>query len=94
MTTSARTAIRSRFEELIDGYRQLIKLAHERGSDFAATIKPRGGAGGIRHTPEGRALRVRVNQRMRESKELLMPVDFDRMLRDPARPDRLLTSLR
>lgn len=80
------------FEELIDGYRQLIKLAHERGIRiFAATIKPRGGAGGILpHTPEAEALRVRVNQWMRESKEFDAVIDFDRMLRDPARPDRLL----
>lgn len=80
-------------EELIEGYRALIKAAHAKGIKiYGATIKPRGGAKGILpHTPEAEAMRLQINQWIRESAEFDAVIDFDLILRDPEQTHRLLS---
>lgn len=79
------------YEDLVDGYQQLITRAHERGIKIiGATIKPRGGAQGrLPHTPEAERLRIRINQWIRSASGFDGVIDFDRMLRDPTQVDRL-----
>lgn len=81
--------------QLIDGMQQLVRRAHARGIRvMGATLLPRQGAQGARrHTPAGEALRQQVNAWVREGGAFDAVVDFDRVLRDPARPDRQRTEL-
>lgn len=81
--------------ELIDGFRQLI--AHARTQQVrivGATLPPFEGAlAGTalegHYSPEKDAARHVVNRWIRESGEFDAFVDFDQLLRDPARPSRL-----
>jgi lysophospholipase L1-like esterase len=76
------------YEDLLAGYRQLIARAHARGVKIiAATIMPFEGAS--YWSPAGDALRQRINQWMRTSKEWDGFVDFDAAWRDPARPSQI-----
>ncbi|WMW79788.1 SGNH/GDSL hydrolase family protein [Undibacterium cyanobacteriorum] len=79
------------YEDLVDGYQQLITRAHERSIKIiGTTIKPRGGAQGrLPHTPEAERLRIRINQWIRSASAFDGVIDFDLMLRDPAQVDRL-----
>ncbi|USX26169.1 SGNH/GDSL hydrolase family protein [Oxalobacteraceae bacterium OTU3CINTB1] len=85
-----------RAERMIAVYRQLIAQARVRGVRIVgATLLPFEGA--LRGTPlEGYftpakdAVRREVNQWIRESGEFDAVVDFDKALRDPARPARML----
>jgi lysophospholipase L1-like esterase len=85
-----------RAEQLIAGYRQLIVAARVRGVRIVgATITPFSGA--LRGTPlEGHfslakdAVRRRVNDWIRGSGEFDAVADFDKVLRDPRDPARLL----
>ena len=69
---------------LIDGYRRLIEAAHRQGVKvFGATLTPAG-------LPEGReAIRLEVNRWIRSGGGFDGVVDFDAVLRDPARPSVL-----
>ncbi|OXI49859.1 SGNH/GDSL hydrolase family protein [Burkholderia aenigmatica] len=66
---------------LIDGYRRLIDAAHRQGVKvFGATLTPAG-------LPAGReAIRLEVNRWIRSGSGFDGVVDFDAVLRDPARP--------
>jgi lysophospholipase L1-like esterase len=76
------------YEDLLAGYRQLIARAHARGVKiYAATIMPYEGAS--YWSPAGDALRQRINQWMRTSKEWDGFVDFDAVWRDPAKPTQI-----
>ena len=76
-------------EDLIFGYRQLIARAHERGLVIiGATLTPAGGA--ERHPPENEAMRQAANEWIRTSGAFDAVIDFDRVTRDPAHPERLL----
>jgi lysophospholipase L1-like esterase len=76
------------YEELLAGYRQLIARAHARGVKiYAATIMPYEGAS--YWSPAGDALRRRINDWMRTSKEWDGFVDFDVVWRDPAKPSQI-----
>jgi lysophospholipase L1-like esterase len=87
-----------RLEEMIAGYRQLIAKARAKGVRIiGATIPPLEGA--LENTPfEGHysvakdSLRQSVNEWMRHVKEFDALVDFDLLLRDPARESRLRPS--
>jgi lysophospholipase L1-like esterase len=87
MTTAAR---------LISGYRQLIAAAHARKVRIVgATLPPFEGA--LQGTPfEGHfsqakeRLRQQVNAWIRDGGEFDAVADVDRLLRDPARPSRML----
>ncbi|EDT03187.1 lipolytic protein G-D-S-L family [Burkholderia ambifaria IOP40-10] len=70
---------------LIDGYRRLIEAAHRQGVRvFGATLTPAA-------LPAGReAIRLEVNRWIRGGGGFDGVVDFDAVLRDPARPSVLL----
>ena len=80
-------------EDITAGLRQLVERAHAHGlrilgatlTPYADTVFP-----GY-YTPEGEKKRQAVNQWIRESNIFDGVVDFDALLRDPARPDHLLS---
>jgi len=83
-------------QSLIQGYREIIARAHAKGIKvLMTTIPPFGNAvfpGDhklVIHTPEKEAVRLAVNEWLRTTKEADGMADFDAVLRDPARPDRL-----
>jgi len=74
-------------EDLIQGYRQLIARAHEKGVKiYGATITPYLGA--IYASPEGEKVREAVNHWIRTSHAFDGVLDFDAAVRDPADPTR------
>ncbi len=78
--------------ELIAGYRQLIARAHATGiAIFGATLTPFEGTifAGY-YTPEKEAVRQAVNAWIRSSDEFDGVIDFERAVRDPAQPTRML----
>jgi lysophospholipase L1-like esterase len=71
-------------DALIRGYQRLIAQAHQRGIKiYGATLTP------ASLPPERESIRVAVNESIRSSRAFDGVVDFDRALRDPARPDSL-----
>jgi len=78
-------------QQLIGGYRTLIRAAHARGVKMiGATILPFAGViyPGY-YTERGEQVRDAVNHWIRTSGEYDAVADFDRALADPADPDRL-----
>lgn len=88
-----------RADELIAGYRQLIAQAHAHNVRIVAgTIAPFGNAlAGTplegHYSPEKDRVRQAVNQWIRESGAFDAVVDFDQLLRDPARPTHLQSAM-
>ena len=71
--------------QLIAGYRALIAAAHARGVRIlGATVTPAG------LPPAREAIRLAVNQWIRQSGAFDGVLDFDAVLRDPTEPSRLL----
>ena len=80
-------------DELIAGMKQLIERAHDRGlTVFGATQTPFSGATTIPgiFNPEKEAQREALNQWIRSSHAFDAVFDFDKVLLDPANPDRIL----
>lgn len=78
--------------EMKAAYRQLVQRAHAHGIKvIAATILPYQGAG--YHTPDGEALRVEINDWMRNSGTFDGFVDMEKAVADPANPKALATAL-
>jgi len=78
-------------EQLIGGYRELIKQAHSAGVRIlGGTMLPFQGAG--YYSEAGEAIRQAGNRWIRESGEFDGVVDFDRAMRDPSRPAVLRAS--
>ncbi|MFC9927495.1 SGNH/GDSL hydrolase family protein [Streptomyces sp. NPDC127190] len=82
-------------DDLIAGYRQIVVRAHAQGIRvYGATLTPFGGNGlyddgaGVRE-----AARQRVNAWIRTPGHFDAVIDFDRAVRDPSAPDRLLPAL-
>jgi lysophospholipase L1-like esterase len=76
---------------LIAAYRQIVTRAHERGLRvIGATILPCGGTKIYRSDADADADRQAVNAWIRGSGVFDAVVDFDRVTRDPAHPERLL----
>lgn len=82
---------------MLDGYRALIRRAHERGIRvIGATITPFAGAlagtpiRGYDAPPQKEALRQALNAWIRDGGEFDGVADFDAAVRDPARPDAML----
>ena len=74
---------------LIEGYRQMIALAHARGLRiYGATILPFGGS--FYDRPGHEEARQKVNAWIRTSLAFDAVVDFDAVMRDPSQPARLL----
>jgi lysophospholipase L1-like esterase len=77
---------------LIDGYRQIIARAHAHGLKvFGATIAPYEGA--AYWSADGDKVRMAVNDWIRKSGEFDAVLDFDAVLRDPARPAQIKDGL-
>jgi len=80
-------------DDLALGISQMIERAHAHGIRvFVGTIMPYKGLG-FYYTAAGEAERQAVNQWIRTSKLPDGVVDFDKALRDPADPQRLLPAL-
>jgi lysophospholipase L1-like esterase len=83
------------FEALTDGYRQLAAAAHARGIRMTVgTLPPFEGAlegtpYAGHYSPEKDRMRRQVNEWLRTAGLFDAVVDFDAVLRDPGRPQRL-----
>jgi lysophospholipase L1-like esterase len=79
-------------DDLIFGYRQLIARAHERGLRiFGATMTPfQDTTIPGYYTEANEAKRLAANRWIRTSGEYDGVIDFDRAVRDPAQPSRML----
>jgi len=81
-------------DEIIVGLRQLIERGHAQDLKvYGATITPVGGSPfpGV-FTPENEAKRQAVNHWIRTSGAFDGVIDFDRAIRDPADPTRILAA--
>jgi GDSL-like Lipase/Acylhydrolase family len=77
---------------LIDGYRQVIARAHAHGLRiYGATIAPYEGA--AYWSADGDKVRTAVNDWIRKSGEFDGVLDFDAVLRDPAKPAQIKEGL-
>jgi len=79
-------------EDIIAGLKQMIERAHEKGLKiFGATLTPFEGTT-IRayFTPEKEIQRKAVNEWIRTGKAFDGVIDFDKAVRDPEHPDRML----
>ena len=75
-------------DEIIQGYRQLIARAHEKGLKIiGATMTAFGGSPA--YTPQKEAVREEVNKWIRTSHAFDGVVDFDHVTRDPQHPEQL-----
>lgn len=79
-------------DDLIAGYRQVIARAHAGGIDvYGATLTPfEDNTFAGFYSPEKEALRQKVNEWIRNCGEFDAVIDFDKALRDPAHPTRML----
>lgn len=81
-------------DDIIGGHRQLIARAHERGLKiYGATLTPfEGTTFPGYYTAAGEAKRQAVNAWIRRSREFDAVIDFDKAVRDPAHPGRMLAA--
>lgn len=79
-------------DDIIAGYRQIIQRVRERGLKiYGCTLTPFEGTSNPGYfTPEGEAKRQAVNHWIRTSGAFDGVIDFDRAIRDPAQPSRIL----
>ena len=79
-------------EDIIFSYRQLIDRAHEQGLRiYGGTLTPFEGTTFPGYfTPAGEVKRQAVNQWIRSSGAFDAVIDFDKAIRDPAHPTRML----
>jgi lysophospholipase L1-like esterase len=79
-------------EEMISGYRQLIERARAKGiAAYGVTLTPfEGTVFPGYYTPAKEAVRQAVNKWIRSSGAFDAVIDFERAVRDPAHPTRLL----
>ena len=80
--------------QIIAGMQTLIRLAHEQGVRICGgTLLPYGGVGKpFVNSEAAEAKRQEVNAWIRGSGEFDAVVDFDKVLRDPEQPSRLLAA--
>jgi lysophospholipase L1-like esterase len=75
-------------DDIIAALKQLVLRSHARGiAAIGGTITAFGGSAD--YTPEGEAMRVKVNEWIRDGGAFDGIVDFDRATRDPVDPTRL-----
>jgi lysophospholipase L1-like esterase len=78
-----------RADDMIAALRQLVIRAHAKGIDvIGATITPFEGSAD--YSAEGEAMRTKVNEWIRTNTLFDGVIDFDRAIRDPSHPTRLL----
>jgi lysophospholipase L1-like esterase len=79
-------------QAMISGYRQLIERAHAKGLKIlGATIAPYEGAD--YYSAEGEAIRQQINAWIRTDGAFDAVLDFDAVLRDPAKPTQIAPAL-
>ena len=89
--TSAPEAETVTAEDLIAGMKQLIERAHEHGIKiFGATLTPFEGAARGYFTPEKENKRKALNEWIRTGKAFDGVIDFEKAVRDPQHPDRMM----
>ncbi len=77
-------------EHIEAAYAQMILRAHAHGIRMiGGTITPYGGSNYYHPGPESDADRTAINEWIRDPKHFDAVVDFDKVVRDPAQPDRL-----
>ena len=77
-------------DRIESAYEQMILRAHAHGIRvIGATITPYGGSGYYHPNAENDADRQAINAWIRDPKHFDAVVDFDKVVRDPAQPDRL-----
>jgi lysophospholipase L1-like esterase len=88
---SNRTDRAATADQIVAGLQQLVARARSHGvKAFCATLTPFEGTGlGGYYTPRGEAKRQAVNAWIRDGRGCDGVIDFDAVLRDPARPARL-----
>ena len=79
-------------EQIIAGHKQIIDRAHAMGMKvFGGTLTPfRAFVPGLYFSEEGEAKRQAVNHWIRNSKAYDAVIDFDKAVRDPSNPSRML----
>ncbi len=76
---------------ILGAYCQMIERAHEHGIRiFGATITPYGGSAYYHPSAMSEADRQALNQWIRTAGHFDGVIDFDKLVRDPAHPDKLL----
>jgi lysophospholipase L1-like esterase len=76
---------------ILAAYQQIVMRAHAHGIQVAgATILPYTGSDYYHPTAASEADRVAVNEWIRAAGHFDAVIDFDKVMRDPAHPDRLL----
>jgi lysophospholipase L1-like esterase len=77
-------------DRIVGAYRQIVLRAHRHGIKvIGATITPYGGSGNYHATAAREAARQAINDWIRTKGNFDAMVDFDALVRDPVRPDRL-----
>jgi len=81
-------------QDIIAGLKQMIERAHQRGLKiFGATLTPFEGTVSKGYfTPEKEVQRKAVNEWIRTGKAFDGFIDFEKAVRDPAHPDRMLAA--
>jgi lysophospholipase L1-like esterase len=81
-------------EDIIAGLRQMAERAHEAGIKvFGATLTPFTGYAGVGYfTAQKEVYRKAVNDWIRTTDAFDAFIDFEKAVRDPANPDRILTA--
>ncbi|GLQ93613.1 SGNH/GDSL hydrolase family protein [Dyella acidisoli] len=80
-------------QQLIDGMKTLIARAHAKHVKmYGATLTPYGGNGWPYHSVAGEKTRQEVNAWIRSSGAFDGVVDFDKAVRDPAAPEKMLAA--
>jgi lysophospholipase L1-like esterase len=81
-------------EDLIAGMKQMIERAHEHGIKiFGATVTPFEGTSFAGYfTPEKEVKRKALNEFIRNGRAFDGVIDFERAVRDPKNPDRMLAA--
>ena len=78
-------------QRIIGAYQEIIARAHAHGIEvIGATITPYGGSGYYHPDAANEADREAVNSWIRTAGHFDAVVDFDKVVRDPAQPNRLL----
>jgi lysophospholipase L1-like esterase len=78
-------------DDIIAGLTQMIERAHERGLRiYACTLTPFEGTFPGYFTPEGEVKRETVNQWIRTGGAYDAVIDFEKAVRDPNHPTRML----
>ena len=80
-------------QQLIDGMKTLIARAHAKHVKiYGATLTPYGGNGWPYHSAVGEKTRQEVNAWIRSPDAFDGVVDFDKAIRDPAAPEKMLAA--